>query len=314
MPSSSSASLLRFVTVLVTVLFFASSSLAVSKCRGSVLTYGTPSDHLLAASRVELLAEAMDDIAKTSIRGGSQSFEEILLAIKGADGVMGDVIEAASRCNVCTSRTETALRGLKQVQGLEGKQGLEWIADKAKKFSSGERSRIDDFMYETLNTCVGVSPSTKVIQYCGRLAEWTPTGKSWGQDAPKLACEVRPRSTPRTNFVPIPYDPYDRDAYIQEVIKRYGINTRATKFVYDAALDPGIAVGLTSEIDRGRISKIGPGAFLFGNTDLAREAGVANTIAHELVHARNYLKGLRVNDERQAVLSGEMLETYIVCQ
>jgi hypothetical protein len=51
---------------------------------------------------------------------------------------MGDVIEAASRCNVCTSRTETALRGLKQVEGLEGKAGLEWIADKAKKFSSGQ--------------------------------------------------------------------------------------------------------------------------------------------------------------------------------
>ncbi|NJK44558.1 MAG: hypothetical protein HC933_09975 [Pleurocapsa sp. SU_196_0] len=46
------------------------------------------------------------------------------------------MIEAASRCQACTSRTESALRGLKQVNGLEGKAGLEWIADKAKKFSS----------------------------------------------------------------------------------------------------------------------------------------------------------------------------------
>ena len=223
------------------------------------------------------------------------------------------MIEVAARCNACISRTETALRGLKKTLSLKSEAALEWIADKAKKFSNGVESRVDDFMYETLKVCVGSSAIARVVRFCEELADSAAILEHGHLGGPKLSCQTR--SNRSSSFDPIPYDPYDRGAYIKAVIEKYGINTRATKFIYDASLDPANALGLTKELEKGKISRIGPGAFLVGTTELEREATVANTVAHELVHARNYLRGLRgIVDEPQAILSGEMLETYIICR
>jgi hypothetical protein len=69
------------------------------------------------SSRAGLLAEALNDITKTSIRGGARTLEEIFTALKGTGSVLQDVVEAATRCNACISRTQTAMRGLNKTLG-----------------------------------------------------------------------------------------------------------------------------------------------------------------------------------------------------
>jgi hypothetical protein len=113
--------------------------------------------------------------------------------------VMGDVIEAASRCNVCTSRTETALRGLKQVQGLEGKAGLEWITSKAKKFSNNVKSRVDDFMFNVLGVCVGRNPTPARLQWCEDMVNWR--GSNGNTPKPKVYVTCAANSFTRETLV-----------------------------------------------------------------------------------------------------------------
>ncbi|NJK44562.1 MAG: hypothetical protein HC933_09995 [Pleurocapsa sp. SU_196_0] len=77
---------------------------------------------------------------------------------------------------------------MKQVQGLEGKAGLEWIADKAKKFSDNVSSDVDDFMYKTLNACVGSNASARSITQCEQLANWRAAGQPNGTLRTILNC------------------------------------------------------------------------------------------------------------------------------
>jgi hypothetical protein len=207
MQSLNSTSLFRFITVFVFVLFFASSSLATPDSRASSSTCVTHPNQLFAVSRAAttvakvgasfssragLFAEALNDIAKTSIRGGARTLKEVLVALKGTNAVLGDVIEAASRCNACISRTQTALRGLNKTLGLKGKEALEKIGDWAKKFTSGVSGRIDDFMYSVLNTCVGAKPSAKVIEWCEQVVNWRAAG---GKTRPPLLTIACPRNS-----------------------------------------------------------------------------------------------------------------------
>jgi hypothetical protein len=193
---SSSASLLRFLTVLVSVLFFASSSFANPNSRASSLTCVITSNQIFVisragttvakigvtiSSRAGLLAEALNDITKTSIRGGARTLEEIFIALKGTGSVLQDVVEAATRCNACISRTQTAMRGLNKTLGLKSKEALEKISDWARKFSGGVKEGVDDFVYSTLNVCVGSSPSAKVVEWCEQYANWKANGRPSGQ-------------------------------------------------------------------------------------------------------------------------------------
>jgi hypothetical protein len=118
---SSSTSLLRFLTVFVFVLFFASSSFASESRTGTTVA----KIGVTISSRAGLLAEALNDLTKTSIRGGARTLEEIFIALKGTGSVLQDVVEAATRCNACISRTQTAMRGLNKTLGLKGKEALE---------------------------------------------------------------------------------------------------------------------------------------------------------------------------------------------
>jgi hypothetical protein len=76
---SSITPLLRFITVVVSVLLFSSSSLAIDSRAGTTVAKIRASN----SSRVGLLAEALNDLTKTSIRGGARTLEEIFIALKG---------------------------------------------------------------------------------------------------------------------------------------------------------------------------------------------------------------------------------------
>ena len=78
---------------------------------------------------------------------------------------------------------------------------------------------------------------------------------------------------------------YDPQAYVEAIARHYGINLRGSgqriSVLYDHDLAPA---GLTKGDDNGLIIRVGPGALRGGDAD------VANTIAHELSHARYYLR------------------------
>ena len=89
------------------------------------------------------------------------------------------------------------------------------------------------------------------------------------------------------------------------IAKKYGINLRGSgkkiEIVFDKNLSPGTP-GKTRR-EKPNVIILGPSAF-FSETELA------NTIAHELNHARDYLRGGRA-EEKRAYASGDALEDYI---
>ncbi len=71
--------------------------------------------------------------------------------------------------------------------------------------------------------------------------------------------------------------------YLDDVVKYYGINLRGVKAVYDPTLEPG-KLGVTRANEGGMVIRIGRDAFV-------DEPTLANTVAHELSHARDYQRG-----------------------
>ena len=106
----------------------------------------------------------------------------------------------------------------------------------------------------------------------------------------------------------------NKEAYLQAIAKKYGINLRGSgitiRIVYDPTMRRG-TLGLTLADEGGNIIRIGPDA-------LFDEATAANTIAHELSHARDYLRGFHKLHGDDASLgdgtlygAGNALEDYI---
>ncbi|WP_370357330.1 DUF6531 domain-containing protein [Catenulispora sp. MAP12-49] len=78
----------------------------------------------------------------------------------------------------------------------------------------------------------------------------------------------------------------DKNTYLRDVAQKYGINLRGSGQDIDVVFDPDLAPGLqgvTRAVDGGRVINIGPAGIVDDTT-------AANTIAHELSHARYFLR------------------------
>jgi hypothetical protein len=75
--------------------------------------------------------------------------------------------------------------------------------------------------------------------------------------------------------------------YVEDVATHYGINLRGSgqkiSVLYDSGLGAG-KYGVTYASEGGKVIRIGPDA-------LVDQPTTANTIAHELSHARDFLRG-----------------------
>ena len=89
--------------------------------------------------------------------------------------------------------------------------------------------------------------------------------------------------------------------YLTDVADHYGINLRGVRPIWDDGLSAGTK-GLTKQSERGWVIRINPG--------FRDEMDLANTLAHELRHARDYQKGLP-SPEGPAYRSGNALEKWI---
>ncbi len=93
------------------------------------------------------------------------------------------------------------------------------------------------------------------------------------------------------------------EQFLLDIATKYGINLRGVRIVFDPELGAG-TLGVTRQREGGRIIRIGSDA-------LSSVENAANTIAHELSHARDYLQGVARPGEDKARFAGDALESWI---
>ena len=96
------------------------------------------------------------------------------------------------------------------------------------------------------------------------------------------------------------------DLYANEVANKYGINLRGSGQKISILYNPNLA-------SSGRTSEINPNVIEVGTNAFFSEEELANTIAHEVNHARSFLKGGKAPEWGQggAYLAGNALAEYI---
>ncbi|MBN1209562.1 MAG: VCBS repeat-containing protein [Myxococcaceae bacterium] len=95
----------------------------------------------------------------------------------------------------------------------------------------------------------------------------------------------------------------DPEVYAQAVVKRYGINLRGSGKAITLKFNPAL-------VSAGKSRQSVPTIIEFGPSSLASEVELANTIAHELNHARSWLKGGNA-PESTAYAAGDALGEFI---
>lgn len=94
-----------------------------------------------------------------------------------------------------------------------------------------------------------------------------------------------------------------KDYYVKAICKKYNIHLKGGKNAIEIEINPDL-------VSAGRVVKSRPNIIELGPKAFINETELANTIAHELNHARSYLKGGSA-PERTAYASGDTLEDYI---
>lgn len=94
-----------------------------------------------------------------------------------------------------------------------------------------------------------------------------------------------------------------KDYYVKVICKKYNIHLKGGNRVIQIEINPNL-------IPAGRVVKSRPYIIELGPKAFVSEKELANTIAHELNHARSYLKGGNA-PEKTAYASGDTLEEYI---
>jgi RHS repeat-associated protein len=95
----------------------------------------------------------------------------------------------------------------------------------------------------------------------------------------------------------------DPEVYAQSVAQRYGINLRGSGQQISLKFNPSL-------VSAGKSRQATPTIIEFGPSALRSEAELANTIAHELNHARSWLRG-GLAPESTAYAAGDALEEFI---
>lgn len=97
----------------------------------------------------------------------------------------------------------------------------------------------------------------------------------------------------------------DPETYANSIAQKYGINLKGSGQVIEIKYNPDLPTGIF-----GRTKAANPKVIEIGNDALMDETELANTIAHELNHARDFLRG-GIAPEETAYASGNALSDYI---
>ena len=108
---------------------------------------------------------------------------------------------------------------------------------------------------------------------------------------------------------PVPPTPKDlemalcKEYYVERIVEKYNIHLKSGNNTIKIVINPDLAPAGRVVKSRPDIIELGPKAFV-------NETELANTIAHELNHARSFLNGGKAPEEK-AYASGDSLEEYI---
>jgi len=95
----------------------------------------------------------------------------------------------------------------------------------------------------------------------------------------------------------------NKDYYVEMIVKKYNIHLKGDKNGISIEINPNI-------VQAGKVAKDRPNVIVLGPSAFHSESELANTIAHELNHARSYLRGGTAPEEK-AYPAGDALEEYI---
>lgn len=95
----------------------------------------------------------------------------------------------------------------------------------------------------------------------------------------------------------------DKDYYVQVICDKYHIHLKSGKTIIQIEIDPNLK-------SAGKVAKSKPYVIRLGPSAFVNESELANTIAHELNHARSFLKGGDA-PEPAAYTAGDTLAEYI---
>ena len=94
-----------------------------------------------------------------------------------------------------------------------------------------------------------------------------------------------------------------KEYYVETICNKYNIHLKSGRKEIKVEINPNLPSAGRVMKSRPNIIELGPRAFI-------SESELANTIAHELNHARSFLKGGNA-PEKTAYASGDTLEEYI---
>ena len=97
----------------------------------------------------------------------------------------------------------------------------------------------------------------------------------------------------------------DPETYANAIAEKYGINLRGAGQDITIKYNPNLRLGIY-----GRTTAATPNVIEIGPDGLVSGAELANTIAHELNHARDFIRG-GIAPEPSAYSAGDALEDYI---
>lgn len=97
----------------------------------------------------------------------------------------------------------------------------------------------------------------------------------------------------------------DPETYANEIANKYGINLKGSGQDITIKYNPDLRSGVY-----GRILRSNPNVIEIGSDALISETELANTIAHELNHVCDFIKG-GIAPEPPAYNSGDALADYI---
>lgn len=95
----------------------------------------------------------------------------------------------------------------------------------------------------------------------------------------------------------------DSEYYIEVIAKKYNIHLKGSGKRVKVVFNPDLR-------SSGRVRKAQPNIIEIGPLALSNETELANTIAHELNHARSFIKGGNAPESR-AYFAGNRLEEYM---
>ena len=250
--------------------------------------------------------KAGEEIATGNVRSAKEAFRDVgISAASGfVTGAFGAKFPGAHR--LVEGAVDTAVSAGERLAYAVFDDSMSWDEKWAYAFDPGQM--VADFVTGVVigEILDGIMAATQnklrsiFVNYDATMCEALESGSKGGTDVRNR--QGRPvLATEKTLDMAL-----DPETYANTIAEKYGTNLRGSgqsiTIKYNADLRPGIY---------GRTTAANPYVIEIGSDALVSEEELANTIAHELNHARDFIRG-GIAPESSAYSSGNALSDYIM--